>query len=253
MTKLKLRFFQLPALALLSLLLLAGKSESLPSKKAAPTVLATEAGVDAPGNDGLALFGKLALEEKGLDFKVFFRAYAGYMRLAASGLIVKPILAIADMSQPSGNKRLYIIDMAQGSLLRHTLVAHGQGSGNIVATQFSNAAQSHQSSLGFYITDQTYQGGNGLSLRLRGMEKGFNDNAMSRAIVMHGADYVNQSAASAGRIGRSWGCPAVSVAEHKDIIGLLKQGSCLFIYGQDQRYLSQSSLGNSAAISGELN
>jgi len=244
------RIFQLPLMILVSLILLSGTSANKATPKTVKTI-ATEA--PAPGNEGLSLYGHLGLENLGLDFKVFFRAFNGYLKLAQHGQVSKPILSIVDLSQPSGNKRLYIIDMAKGELIKNTIVAHGQGSGNIMATQFSNTAQSHQSSLGFYITDGTYHGGNGLSLRLRGMEKGFNDNAMSRAIVMHGANYVTHAAASNGRIGRSWGCPAVSVEEHKDIINLVKNGSCLFIYGEDKQYLSKSTLGNGSVSLGEMN
>ncbi len=242
------RFLYFTVITLFSVLMLGNTTIEIKPKAGAHRL------VKAPQpNDGISLYGKLNLEQKGLDFDVFLRALNGYKKLLASGELKKSILAIADLSQPSGNKRLYIIDMENGLLLRHTLVAHGQGSGNILATNFSNTAQSHQSSLGFYVTDATYFGGNGLSLRLRGMEKGFNDNAMSRAIVMHGASYVNKAAASSGRIGRSWGCPAVSIEEHKDIISLLKNGSCLFLFGDDNRYLTQTNFGVEAAASNEMN
>ena len=116
-----------------------------------------------------------------------------------------------------------------------------KNSGDAMAYQFSNTPSSLQSSLGFYITENTYIGNNGYSLRLKGMEKSFNDKAMLRAIVVHGASYVNeQLAKSTGRIGRSWGCPAVSIQEHKQIIDLLKDGSCLFIYAPQKDYIASS-------------
>lgn len=181
------------------------------------------------------------LQQKGLDSNIYLKAKQGFDKLNSSGCLKKQLLAIVDMSQPSCQKRLYILDMENKQLLVHTLAAHGRNSGEYSATRFSNTPESLQSSLGFYITGNTYQGGNGYSMKLKGLEKGFNDKAESRAIVMHGAAYVSESMArQTGRIGRSWGCPAVSVAEHKQIIDLLKNGSCLFIYAPEKNYLAQS-------------
>jgi hypothetical protein len=138
--------------------------------------------------------------------------------------------------------------MEKTALLVNTYVAHGRNSGDVTANRFSNTPSSLQSSLGFYITENTYVGNNGYSLRLKGVEKTFNDKAMERAIVMHGAPYVNeQLAKSTGRIGRSWGCPAVSMQEHKQIIDMLKGGSCLFIYAPQKEYLASSQLINGHA------
>jgi hypothetical protein len=192
------------------------------------------------------LFVQSGLAEAGLPMPVFLKAYAGYAQLKAKGLVKKELLSIADMSTSSGNRRLYIVDMLNGKMLKHTWVAHGRNSGDRMAMQFSNKPSSLQSSLGFYVTSDTYTGNNGYSLRLVGLEKGFNDNALSRAIVMHGAAYVNEQLASTGRIGRSWGCPAVSQKEHKEIIDLLKGGSCLFIYAEQPQYLSKSTLLNNS-------
>jgi hypothetical protein len=181
--------------------------------------------------------------DKALSNDVFLLASYGYQKLNAAKKIAKPILTIVDFSKPSTEKRLFIIDMRTGKLLVHSLVAHGKNSGEKVATRFSNTESSYQSSLGFYITGNTYQGGNGYSLKLKGMEAGFNDKAEQRAIVMHGADYVSEYAIkNLGRLGRSWGCPAVSQQEHKMIIDLIKQGSCLFIYAPQQQYISSSNL-----------
>lgn len=183
-----------------------------------------------------------SLQKAGLAFAIFQKAIAGYHQLKAKGLITNEILTIADLSCASGSRRLYIIHMATGQLLKHTLVAHGRNSGDRLATRFSNQPSSLQSSLGFYITAGTYTGSNGYSLQLIGLEKGINDNARTRAIVMHGAPYVNEQLARSGRIGRSWGCPAVPQAEHREIIDWIKGGSCLFIYAPQPAYLSQSAL-----------
>jgi L,D-transpeptidase catalytic domain len=156
------------------------------------------------------------------------------------------ILAIADFSLPSTQKRLFVLDLKNYKVLFNTFVAHGKNSGREWANSFSNQPSSLKSSPGFYITHETYNGDNGYSLRLEGIEKGINDNAYEREIVMHGADYVNQSFANAkGYIGRSWGCPAVPVAEAIPIINTIKDGNCLFIYSPDQGYLSHSPVLNS--------
>jgi hypothetical protein len=187
------------------------------------------------------LYEKLALASKGLTFETFQLAMNGYQKLNSKGFITNPILTIADMSQPSCQKRLYVINMQAQKVLINTLVAHGRNSGLAKAANFSNTPESLQSSLGFYITGGTYQGSNGFSMRLKGMEKGFNDLAENRAIVMHGAPYVNEDIAKkTGRIGRSWGCPAVSVKEHQQIINLVKNGSCLFVFAPMKQYLAHS-------------
>lgn len=178
-----------------------------------------------------------------LSANIYQLALHGYQKLDAAKKIAKPILTIVDFSKPSTEKRLFIVDMRSGKVLVHSLVAHGRNSGEKVATQFSNTDASHQSSLGFYITGDTYNGGNGYSMKLKGMEAGFNDKAEKRAIVMHGAPYVNENIIkNTGRLGRSWGCPAVSEKEHKMIIDLIKQGSCLFIYAPQQQYISSSEI-----------
>jgi hypothetical protein len=191
------------------------------------------------------LYEKIGLASKGLAFETFHRAFNGYKKLYSSGKINNNVLTIADMSQPSCYKRLYIIDMNACKLLINTLVAHGRNSGEATAARFSNIPESLQSSLGFYVTGGTYEGNNGYSMRLFGMEKGFNDQAENRAIVMHGAPYVNEDIAKkTGRIGRSWGCPAVSLKEHLQIINTIKNGSCLYLYAPQKQYLAKSSLSN---------
>lgn len=155
----------------------------------------------------------------------------------------KPILTVIDFSLPSTKKRLWIIDLNTREILVNTVVAHGRNSGNLMAEKFSNQPESYQSSLGFYKTAETYQGKHGYSLRLDGLENGFNDQARSRAIVIHGADYAREEfAKSNGRLGRSLGCPALPPELSAEVIDLIKEGSLLFIYGQDQNYLSRSAL-----------
>lgn len=178
-----------------------------------------------------------------LSRELYRLARRGYHKLKAANRLSSPLLTIVDFSLPSSEKRLFIIDMEQQKVLIHTLVAHGRNSGEKMASRFSNLDASHQSSLGFYVTGGTYTGSNGYSLKLKGLEPGFNDRAESRAIVMHGAPYVSENVVkSTGRLGRSWGCPAVSQQEHKKIIDLIKGGSCLFIYAPQKNYLAASTL-----------
>ncbi len=181
----------------------------------------------------------LGLAQK-LDFSIFERAYKGMQNIQG---VTRNVLAIVDFSKPSSAKRLFVIDMDRQKILFETFVAHGQGSGNLNATKFSNTTDSHQSSLGFYLTTNTYQGKHGYSLRLRGMEKSINDNAENRAIVMHGADYVSEAVIrNTGRLGRSWGCPAVAPALNKPIIDAIKGGSVLYIHANDAEYVKRSGI-----------
>lgn len=150
-------------------------------------------------------------------------------------------LAVIDYSQPSTAKRLWVFDMRDGSLLFNEYVAHGQGSGDNYARRFSNRENSHQTSLGLFRTAETYIGGNGYSLRLDGLEPGYNDNARARAIVMHGAWYVNPDlAAKQGRLGRSYGCPALREQVAHVVIDTLKQENLLFAYADDADWLQHS-------------
>lgn len=154
-----------------------------------------------------------------------------------------PILTVIDFSLPSTEKRLWVIDPAKGLILYHSVVAHGRNSGKLLAKTFSNQPESFQSSLGFYKTSETYQGKHGYSLRLDGLEKGFNDQARNRAIVIHGADYAKEEfAKTTGRLGRSLGCPALPPELAAKVIDQIKDGSLLFIYGNDEAYLQQSYL-----------
>ncbi|WP_205513173.1 murein L,D-transpeptidase catalytic domain family protein [Longitalea arenae] len=189
----------------------------------------------------LNVYDSLHLDAAGLSKKIFTMALKGMAKLVRSKQIKDNLLAIVDFSQPSVNKRLYVIDLNACQLLFNTWVAHGMKTGKEKAVSFSNKPASNKSSLGFYVTGYAYQGSNGYSLKLKGMEKGINDYAMRRGIVIHGADYVNEDLInSQGYIGRSWGCPAVAPELSQQLIDLLKEGSCLFIYHPSTAYLSRS-------------
>jgi hypothetical protein len=190
------------------------------------------------------LYDSLQLNLKGLSKEAYNCALSGYNKLLQGGKIKNnETLTIIDFSLPSTAKRLFVIDLKLGEVLFNTLVSHGKNSGKAIASQFSNKANSYKSSLGFYITSNTYIGKHGLSLRLEGEEKGINDNALDRGIVMHCADYVTEDLInSQGYIGRSEGCPAVPQQQHRAIINTIKDGSCLFIYSPAKQYLSKSTL-----------
>ncbi|MDI9239272.1 murein L,D-transpeptidase catalytic domain family protein [Lysobacter sp. LF1] len=199
-----------------------------------------------------AVFGtKLALSQlaPSANPKVLELAMAAMSCAQASGVGVDARrLAVIDYSRPSLVPRLWVFDMAAGKLLYEEVVAHGQGSGDNFATRFSNDDGSHQSSLGLFVTADTYTGRNGYSLRMKGLEPGVNDAAMARAIVMHGAPYVDpQRGKAMGRLGRSWGCPAVRSTVARPMIDLLKGGQFVFSYYPDQAWLARSALLNCPA------
>lgn len=159
----------------------------------------------------------------------------------AKGLPAANYLAVIDYSLPSTRKRLWVFDLQHRRLLFNELVAHGERSGQKFAVRFSNRPQSHESSLGLYRTLNAYDGANGYSLRLQGLEPGFNNNAYARAIVIHGAAYVSRDfIEDTGRLGRSWGCPAVPEDVARPLIDLLKGGNYLFVYYPDARWLDTS-------------
>jgi hypothetical protein len=171
-------------------------------------------------------------------------ATVGYNALLQKGLVKKTnILTIVDFSKSSTQKRLHVINIATGKVLLSTWVAHGKNSGLEYATSFSNENESNKSSLGFYTTGTTYNGEHGYSLKLQGCERGINDAAYQRAIVIHGADYVSNDIVQAqGFLGRSLGCPAVPINVNKKLIDLIKGGTCLFVYHPNKKYLQQSKL-----------
>jgi hypothetical protein len=175
------------------------------------------------------------------NLESFTKALKGFYLLKEKGLIQKDILTLVDFSLSSNTKRLWVIDLATNTILYNSLVAHGRNTGEEFANNFSNAAQSLKSSLGFYSTGEIYNGKHGMSLKLDGLEKGINDNAMDRSIVMHGASYVSEGIIKIkGYLGRSWGCPAVPEKYSKPIIDKIKNGTCIFIYANNSMYFNQS-------------
>ena len=177
------------------------------------------------------------------QFESFANALTGFYQLKEKGLFEKDILTIVDFSLSSNVKRLWVIDLSTNTILFNTLVAHGKNTGEEFATNFSNQAESFKSSLGFYATAEVYNGKHGMSLKLDGLEKGVNDNARERAVVIHGADYVSESFIKGNkRLGRSQGCPAIPVEMNEKIISSIKNKSCLYIYHSSINHQSFSRL-----------
>jgi hypothetical protein len=191
----------------------------------------------------LSYFSLLKSESTKPDYEVFKKALKGFFSLKSTHNIRKNILTIIDFSISSKNERMWVIDMNEMKVLHSNLVAHGRNSGEEFASSFSNSPSSYQSSLGFYVTGDTYIGKHGLSLYLDGVEPGINDNARSREVVMHGADYVSEDFVNRmGRLGRSFGCPSIPVKGHEEIIKLLSNKSCLYIYYPDDKTKKSSDL-----------
>jgi hypothetical protein len=197
-------------------------------------------------DEASSVYCTLQLDQYGLSKEAFTYAWKGYQQLLDKKMITRAnYLTICDFSQSSRKKRLYIIDIINNKLLINTYVAHGRNSGGEYATHFSNQPESLQSSLGFYITSNTYIGEHGLSLRISGIEPGYNDKALERSIVIHGAAYVDDARARSGMfMGRSFGCPAVPQKESATIINTIKNGTCLFIYHPSRNYLLGSKILN---------
>ncbi len=195
-------------------------------------------------SESAIIYDSLKLDSLGLSKQAFIDGVKGYDYLKSTGKLLNDnVLTIADFSLPSSEKRLFVIDMENFQVLYITYVAHGRNSGKEYANKFSNSPRSNMSSPGFYVTQNTYYGEHGFSLRLLGEEKGINDNALRRAIVVHCADYVSEKwVQDLGYIGRSLGCPALPEEYAKPIIETIKDGSCFFIYSPSQKYLSRSRL-----------
>ena len=175
-----------------------------------------------------------------VNWKAFRQAVAGYYKIDNRK---REVLTLIDFSRPSTAKRLFVFDMRERKVLFSSVVSHGKNSGDNYATSFSNEYGSYKSSLGFYLTESTYQGKNGYSLILNGLEKGINDRARERAIVMHGAAYADPSVVSrGGRLGRSFGCPAVPQKLSRPIIDAINGGSVMYIYAETPEYLAHSSV-----------
>jgi hypothetical protein len=178
-----------------------------------------------------------------ISFDIFEKAITGMQKITE--VQNRKIITIVDYSKPSAKKRFFVIDLENRHVLYRSIVAHGKNSGDYTAKNFSNKPGSLKSCLGFFVTAETYNGKYGYSLFLDGLEPGINDNARKRAIVIHGADFVTQSVIKEyGRLGRSYGCPALPVNVSKEIIDKISKGSCLFIYGNDPEYLKNSKIIN---------
>lgn len=201
---------------------------------------------ETPSTHSQTLYHAMELEEL-FDYKVFEMAMMGLENVDTEN---KDILTIIDFTKPSTEERFFVLDIRNREVLHVSHVAHGRNSGWNYATSFSNKSGSHQSSLGFYLTGKTYNGHNGYSLILHGLEKGFNDNAYDRAVVIHGADYCDpEMIPEDGRLGRSFGCPALPRTLNNAIINTIKEGSLLFIYANDENYLKKSAILNSSQLS----
>ena len=207
------------------------------------------------------IYASLGVEEQGLRFEVFEKAMTGYLNLRQAGKLDagKQVLSVVDFDLPSSEKRLWVLDLTNHKVLFNTLVAHGRNSGENEATNFSNTNESNMSSLGFYATSGEYEGKHGHSLRLQGLDEGYNNNAAARSIVMHGADYVSADFVKRyGRLGRSLGCPALPMDQYSQIIDAVTGGTCLFLNksgaNYSSRYLNQEAaiaalVSNAASVS----
>jgi hypothetical protein len=180
-------------------------------------------------------------KDHNLNAKVLKLALEAYNKARAQGFDSKGVLTIVDYSKPSTQPRFWVLNLKTNEILFHELVAHGKGSGENLATKFSNRSGSAMSSLGLYLTQKPYIGNDGYSLRLIGLEKGFNDLALERNVVIHPASYVSSNfARSYGRLGRSWGCFALNPAVAKPVIKTIKEGTLLFAYYPDPSWLHHS-------------
>ena len=196
------------------------------------------------------LYEAIALQEKGLSYDAFRYAMIGFYTLKDDGRVSdKNIVSIIDFTKPSTEERFYTIDLDRKAVVYHSLVSHGKNTGENVAKSFSNVVHSNQSSLGFYVTGETYVGSKGYSLKLDGVEEGINDNMRERAVVMHEADYVSKSwIRKYGRIGRSQGCPALPKEVSREVINTIKGRTVVFAYFNDDHYIAQSSYLNVDAL-----
>lgn len=204
-------------------------------------VMAGSAAPYEPGTPSL-LYENLAFAGTKPSFEAFEKGLKGYWKLQKEGKLSNPrYFTLIDFSLSSKTKRLWVVDLIGKRIVHHTFVAHGKNTGLEFAKTFSNVPNTNMSSLGFYLTGETYTGKHGLSLYLDGLEKDINDNARRRAIVIHSAEYATENFVNrVGRLGRSFGCPAIPPGLHKEIISLIKGGTALFIYYPDNDYLSRS-------------
>ncbi len=213
----------------------------------ATSTVVTRSAAEMLAEEARSLYSSMNLKKLGLSTKAFEYALKGYKNLVERGKVMKDqVLSICDFSQSSRRKRFYVIDMAKKKVLINTWVAHGRNSGGEYARSFSNSPESHKSSLGFYVTGNTYYGSHGLALKIEGLEKNINDKADERNIVIHGSNYVGASFLSRSPFnGRSFGCPALPQKETGKVIQTIKDGSCLFIYHPTKSYIQKSKVLNS--------
>ena len=233
----------------LSLLTFAALSDTVPAEAAAGNNRAVGAAATSP-LVGTAI-DKRTVEASGVTPEVLKMALGAMACATSSGAMDSPpTLTLIDYSRPSTKPRLWVFDMKTGKLLFKELVAHGRNTGENMAERFSDAMDSHQSSLGLFVTRDTYVGTNGYSLRMDGLDAGFNSHARERAIVMHGASYVDASlAARQGRLGRSWGCPALREAVARQVIDTVRGGGVIFSYYPDSTWLKTSKFLNGCGAS----
>ncbi len=218
-----------PLFTLLSIALLAGNITSSAALYAQPK------------QDLSVKINHLSRKAPKLSKKVLRLALTAYQKARARGEVKKPVLTVIDYSLPSWKQRMWVFDLKHEKLLYHTYVAHGRNSGNDVPRHFSNQFESKETSLGTYVTKGTYFGSKGYSLNLQGLEKGFNDHAYERRVVIHGAWYVEPDfIKKTGHAGRSWGCPSIAQTLAKPVINTIKDGSVVFAYYPDKKYLSHS-------------
>lgn len=188
------------------------------------------------------------INEPNLSYKAFENALKGYYHLLLTGKITnQQYLTIIDFTVSSNQKRFFIVDTENWNIVKSTYVAHGMKSGEEFATEFSNVEHSHQSSIGFYLTAEIYDGKHGYSLKLDGLEYS-NNKVRDRGVVIHSADYVSEEYIQQnGRLGRSHGCPALPKEGYKELVDLLCEGSCLYIHSSQKEYSKKSSIINSSA------
>jgi hypothetical protein len=200
------------------------------------------------------LYCEMDLAEAGLGLEAFRHAMIGYYILRAGGnLGDQPYLTIIDFTQSCNAKRFYTLNLKERTIEFQELVAHGENTGREFAKHFSNRNQSHQSSLGFFVTGETYNGRRGFSLKLDGQESGFNSNVRDRGVVVHGAEYVDEKyIADSGTIGRSWGCPALDFDVCEEVIETIKDKTCVFAWYPDNNYLKYSRLLNAGKAAEEF-
>src|SRR3990167_11684 len=206
------------------------------------TGLITTNGTHATGNFNIQdLIKHLSEKAPKLNKKVLALALKAYNKAFIKGEVKNHKLTVIDYSLPSSKQRMWVFDLDRERLLFNTHVAHGANSGLDVPHYFSNSNSSHATSLGTFVTRDIYSGHNGLSLNLKGLEKGINDKALERRVVMHGAWYVDPSfIKKAGRAGRSWGCPAIAASLAKPVINTIKNGSVIFAFYPDKNFLRSS-------------